>query len=120
MPNNDNNNGNTVLIEYSAGDFLLEKEADGLTIVAACMEKQCNRLLIDAACLSEDFFHLSTGLAGSVLQKFVNYSIRAAVMAPRGAASQGKFKDFMLETNRGNQFRIFESRAEAVKWLVGM
>jgi PadR family transcriptional regulator, regulatory protein AphA len=109
----------TVLLEYAAGDCLLQKEADALDLVAACGEHGCNRLLIDAACLSEDFFRLRTGLAGAVLQKFVNYSIKAAIVAPPGSAQQGKFKDFMLEANRGGQFRIFSSRQAAIDWLVG-
>ena len=30
-------------------------------------------------CFIEDFFRLSSGIAGEVIQKFVNYGIRAAV-----------------------------------------
>jgi PadR family transcriptional regulator, regulatory protein AphA len=113
-----NMNGTTIL-ELASGGGLVQSERDALDLVSACGEHDCSKLLIDAACFSEDFFRLRTGLAGAVLQKFTNYRIQAAVVAPPGAASQGKFRDFMLETNRGNQFRIVEDREAALGWLTG-
>src|SRR5699024_1143476 len=38
-----------------------------------------DRLLVDKAAVAEDFFILSTGLAGEILQKFVNYQVKMAV-----------------------------------------
>lgn len=114
------NNGETVLLEYAAGDCLIQSEADALELVAACVEHGCSKLLIDAACFSEDFYHLRTGLAGAVLQKFANYSIKAAVVASHEATYRGKFEDFMLEANRGSQLRIFKGRNEAIAWLLAV
>jgi PadR family transcriptional regulator AphA len=105
------------IAELDAGGGFIRTEQDALDLVAACMERGADRLLIDANCLSEAFFRLRTGLAGAVLQKFANYGLKAAVVAPFGAARRGKFEDFVLETNRGNQFGIFEGREEAIGWL---
>lgn len=33
-------------------------------------------IIIDKQCITNDFFILSTGLAGEILQKFVNYDIK--------------------------------------------
>jgi PadR family transcriptional regulator, regulatory protein AphA len=107
-----------IMVELAAGGGTVKSERDALDLVSACVEHGTNRLLMDAACLPDEFFRLRTGLAGAVLQKLVNYQIKAAVIAPPGAAQQGKFRDFMLETNRGGQFRIFEGREEAIDWLV--
>jgi hypothetical protein len=30
----------------------------------------------------------------------------------------GKFKDMVIEANRGNRFRFFQEKEEAEKWLV--
>lgn len=38
-----------------------------------------DRIAIDKACIAEDFFILSTGLAGEILQKFINYRVKAAI-----------------------------------------
>jgi PadR family transcriptional regulator, regulatory protein AphA len=105
------------IVELKAGDGLVQCENDALDLVSACAEHDASKLLVDAACLSEEFFRLRTGLAGAVLQKLVNYGIRAAVVAPPGAAQQGKFKDFWLETNRGSQLRFADDREAALAWL---
>lgn len=109
----------TKIVELAAGGGTLESERDALDLISACMEHASDRLLIDGACLSEGFYRLRTGLAGAVAQKLGNYHVRAAVVVSPGASNQGKFKEFALETNRGGQFRLVETRDEALRWLAG-
>jgi PadR family transcriptional regulator, regulatory protein AphA len=97
---------------------LLASERDVLDLLAACMENGTNRILIPIDCLPDEFFDLKTGLAGVVLQKFVNYSVRAAAVIPAERVGQGRFAEMVLETNRGSQFRVFESRESAEHWLI--
>jgi hypothetical protein len=92
-------------------------EQAALDIVAICGEEDTARVMLHSGNLPDDFFKLSTGLAGNVLLKFYNYSIIAAAVLTREQVNQGKFYDFALETNRGNQFRIFYDRQEAEEWL---
>jgi hypothetical protein len=100
-----------------AESFLLADEKAALDIVGACGEEGTDRVMLHAGNLPGDFIKLNTGLAGNVLLKFYNYSIiAAAVLAPE-LVKQGKFYDFALETNRGNQFRIFKTCQEAEEWL---
>ncbi|MGE5370749.1 MAG: DUF4180 domain-containing protein [Solirubrobacterales bacterium] len=89
-----------------------------LDLVAACGEHDTQRLLIHAENLPPAFFDLKTKLAGEVLQKFVNYQIRAAAVVPPESLAKGRFREFALEANRGRQFRFFEKRQEAIDWLV--
>lgn len=93
-------------------------EADALDLVAACGEQGTHRLLLHADNLPDEFFHLSTGLAGKILLKFSNYYLRVAAVLPDDRSRHGKFYEMMLETNRGQEFRIFEERAAAETWLV--
>jgi PadR family transcriptional regulator, regulatory protein AphA len=95
----------------------IEDERAALDVVAICSEEDTDRVMLHSANLPDSFFKLSTGLAGNVLQKFYNYSILAAAVLTPEQVNQGKFYDFALETNRGNQFRIFFSRQEAEEWL---
>ena len=37
------------------------------------------RIAIDKALICEDFFILSTGVAGEILQKFINYHVKLAI-----------------------------------------
>lgn len=41
-------------------------------------ETGADRIIIDKKAVCEDFFILSTGLAGEILQKFINYHVKAA------------------------------------------
>jgi len=95
----------------------VEDERAALDIVGICGEEGTDRVLLHSGNLPDSFFKLSSGLAGNVLLKFYNYSIKAAVVLTPERVNQGKFYDFALETNRGNQFRIFYNRQEAEDWL---
>lgn len=94
----------------------IQTEQDGLDLIALCIENGVNRLLIHSGRLSDEFFRLRTGLAGAILQKFSQYNIKAAVLL-EGEHIRGKFEDFLLESNRGRQFRAYESFREAENWL---
>jgi hypothetical protein len=53
--------------------------------------------------LGPDFLRLSTGVAGQVLQKLVNYRFRIAVLGETAvaAAKSESLRDFIRESNRG-------------------
>lgn len=109
-------NGNTILECLPEGG-VIASEADALDLVALCGEHQVDRVLLHATNLAEDFYFLRTGLAGAVLLKLGNYRIRAAaVLAPK-LVSRGHFREFVMETNQGSDFRVFYERELALKWL---
>ena len=59
-------------IEYTPSEKLITSEQDALDIVAACMENETDRVMIHAAALADNFFDLSSGLAGNILLKLGN------------------------------------------------
>ena len=93
-------------------------EQAALDLVGICVEENTERVLLHSGNLPGDFFRLSSGLAGNILLKFYNYSIRVAAVLTPEQVNQGKFYEFALETNRGNQFRIFYNLKEAEEWLI--
>jgi hypothetical protein len=106
-------------IECLPGDGLLASERDALELVAACGEYQASRLMLHAVNLPDDFYHLRTGLAGAVLQKFANYLLKVAAVLTPELVNQGRFKEMVLEANRGNRgFHVFYDREQAEEWLV--
>jgi len=36
----------------------------------------------------------------------------------RISVNQGKFKEWVMETNRGNEFQVFSERDKAEEWLI--
>ena len=109
--------GNTSYVECLPDGGTIASEADALDLVAACGEHLCPRLLLHASNLTPDFYNLRSGLAGAVLLKFSNYRIQAAAILTPELAEQGRFGEMVLESNRGQQFRVFYDRASAEEWL---
>ncbi len=64
--------------------------------------------------LPEEFFVLRTRLAGEVVQKFVNYRLKLAVVGPvpAVAAASDAWNDFVREANRGRQLWFVDTLAE--------
>ena len=108
---------NRAYVKGAAGHPLLTDEQDILDLISFCGEHDTNRVLLFAENLPQDFFDLKSGEAGMVLQKFTNYQVKVAAVLP-SRFIQGKFSEFVLETNRGGQFRIFQNPDQAEQWLV--
>lgn len=95
----------------------IQTEADAVSVYITCVEHSIDRLLISRERLGDEFFRLQTGVAGVALQKFVQYGIRAAALIDE-ARMKGRFKELMLESNKGKIFRSFSNYEEAEKWLL--
>jgi PadR family transcriptional regulator, regulatory protein AphA len=106
-------------IECLPGTICLRNEQDALDFVAACGENDTYLLMLHSSNLNEDFFDLKTRVAGSILLKFTNYYIKAAAILTPELVNQGKFQDWVIETNRGKDFRVFYDRDKAEAWLTG-
>ncbi len=109
---------NKKYIELISTTKSLSTENDALDLIALCWEHETSALMIHYATLSEDFFKLKTKVAGSIIQKFINYGIKAAIIIPLETIQKGRFKEMTIETNKGNHFRLYESKEEAEKWLI--
>ena len=64
-------------------------------------ESGAERIAIDKRVLGEDFFILSTGVAGEILQKFVNYRVKVAIYGVYSHYTSKPLKDLMYESNKG-------------------
>jgi hypothetical protein len=63
------------------------------------------------------FFELHTGIAGDVLQKFVNYRCRLAIVGDFSAIESKSLADFIRESNKGKSVYFAENLTEAVAAL---
>jgi hypothetical protein len=63
--------------------------------------------------LGPDFLRLSSGVAGAVLQKLVNYRFQVAVLGDvsAAAAASAPLRDFVRESNRGTTVWFVEDLA---------
>lgn len=107
-------------IECASAEIPVRSEQDALDLIAVCIENDTDLLMLSMDALTDDFFKLGTGLAGSVLQKFANYRVKTAAVLTDNRKVRGKFREFLAESNRGNSFKVFSSRDEAEKWLLNL
>ncbi len=88
-----------------------------LDLMAFAGEHGTNLLLLHEENLVPAFYDLSTGLAGEIAQKLWNYRTRLAVVGTFASVRSERFREFMYETNKGDQLRFLKSKEDAVRWL---
>jgi PadR family transcriptional regulator, regulatory protein AphA len=109
--------GNKSIVECLPESGMVTDENSALGLVSICAEESTDILLLHHSNLHSDFFDLKTGLAGKVLLKLSNYQIHAAAVVPSELIGNGRFYEFVLETNRRDDFRVYTSREDAIEWL---
>jgi len=77
-------------------------------------------LVLDENDLTPDFFDLKTGLAGQVLQKFVNYRTKLAIIVRDASIYGGRFGELMYEHRVHPTLRFFNAEQSARQWLSQM
>ena len=61
-------------------------------------ETNCNKIALNKSAILEDFFILSKGLAGEILQKFINYETKFAIYGDYSKYTSKPLKDFIYES----------------------
>lgn len=80
-------------------------------------ETGCSAMVLHKEQIDEPFFRLSTGLAGEVLQKFVNYQMKLAIVGDFSAYTSKPLRDFIRESNEGRHVCFQPDEASALAWL---
>ena len=101
------------IVDLTAADFRLNRPADVLELVGSGTD----RAVIHEQQINPEFFDLSTGFAGEVVQKCQNYGMRMAVVLEPGKARSTHFQQFAGESNRQNRFVFVASVAEGLERL---
>lgn len=115
-------NKNGIDVAVVTGDNkLINDVGSALDLIATVQyETGTNRIVIDKSLIVEDFFILSTGLAGDILQKFINYHVKAAIYGDYSRYTSKPLKDFIYESNNGKDFFFVNTKEEAVHRLINI
>lgn len=76
-----------------------------------------HKIALNKTAITETFFILSGGLAGEILQKFVNYDIRFAIYGDFSQYTSKPLKDFIYESNKGKDVCFVATASEAISML---
>lgn len=80
-------------------------------------ETGIKNIAISKNLITDKFFILSSGLAGEILQKFINYQFRIAIYGEYSKYTSKPLKDFIYESNSGHDIFFVESLDKAVEKL---
>lgn len=86
-------------------------------LMSAKYEAGTKNIVIGKNLIADDFFILSTGLAGEILQKYINYGGRIAIYGDYSHYTSKPLKDFMYESNKGKDVFFVSTEAEAAEML---
>ena len=78
-------------------------ERDAIDLIGDALGEDAAWVAIPPERLGDDFFVLSTRIAGDAIQKFVNYGLRLAIVGDiaHHVAKSTALRDFVYESNRG-------------------
>lgn len=109
---------NIVCAVIESDDFVITDTQSALDILmTAKYETGSKNIIIDKELITEDFFILSRGLAGEILQKYVNYGGRIAIYGDYSHYTSKPLKDFIYESNKGKDVFFVSTKDEAVDML---
>lgn len=111
-------NGFTCAIVQSSEKVITDVQSSLDLLMTAKYEAGTKNIAIDKKLILEDFFILSTGFAGDILQKYVNYGGRIAIYGDFSHYTSKPLKDFIYESNRGKDVFFVKTEAEAIDMLI--
>ncbi len=104
----------------NSGTPLITGAQSALDLIASVgFEHNVAKIAISKSAISEDFFKLSTGIAGEVMQKFVNYGYRLAIIGDFSHYTSKPLHDYIYECNNGKHLNFVATEQAAIDKLGG-
>lgn len=110
--------GQAVVVLFSEEVLLTDVQTALDLMMSVQYETNGSRIALNKEAVDEAFFDLRSGLAGEVLQKFINYRMKLAVYGDFSVYTSKALRDFIYESNQGQDIFFAASRAEAIERLL--
>ena len=110
-------NGITCAVVKSNEIVITDAQSALDVLMSAKYDIGTENIVVDKKLITEDFFILSKGLAGEILQKYVNYGGRIAIYGDYSHYTSKPLKDFIYESNKGKDVFFVVTQDEAVEML---
>ncbi|MFH0991739.1 MAG: DUF4180 domain-containing protein [bacterium] len=105
------------IAEIQAVGVILSNVQEALDIMMTADDHGARKIIFHEENVTSDFFNLSTGLAGEILQKFTNYMVQIAMVGNFSKYSSVSLQAFILESNRRNQIFFLPTLDAAIERL---
>jgi hypothetical protein len=106
------------IIELIPDDIEIKGAQDAVDLMAKCFVSGARKLIIHEKSIDPSFFDLKTRVAGEILQKFVNYNFKVAIIGDYSKYQSGVLKDFIYESNKQGEINFVSSPEEARQRLI--
>jgi len=110
-------NGIHIAIIHSDEVLITDTQSALDFIVSTSYNDNCDCVVLNKEAITDKFFTLSNGIAGDVLQKFVNYAKKLAIVGDFSAYTSEPLKDFMYESNNGNSIFFAATEQDGIDKL---
>jgi histidinol phosphatase-like PHP family hydrolase len=102
----------------SGSEIVMTDVQSALDLMATIRyETDSDRMVIHKSVISESFFDLKTRLAGEILQKFINYQLKVAIVGDFSGYTSQSLRDFIYECNKGRDIFFVATEQEAIEKL---
>lgn len=106
--------GEQKIAEVVSDGLLIHSTQDALDVMANASYQGAVAVLLYEQNLPAEFFNLSTGLAGEILQKYSNYQMKIVIVGAFEKFESKSLKAFIIESNRGNRVAFVPDREAAL------
>ncbi|MGZ7443314.1 DUF4180 domain-containing protein [Paenibacillus sp. TH7-28] len=110
-------NGTEIAVVSSSKVVIYDVQSALDLMATVRYETGCDRIMMDKSLINESFFDLKTGLAGEIVQKFINYQTKVAIVGDFSGYASKSLRDFIYESNSGNDLFFMPSEQQAIEKL---
>ncbi len=113
--------GNGIVAVVSSDNKVITDVDSALDLLmSAKYEAGTKYIAVDKKLVIEDFFVLSSGLAGEILQKYINYGGKIAIYGDYSHYTSKPLKDFIYESNKGKDVFFVATKEEAIQKIANI
>ncbi len=108
-----------VLVNVYGGKSIIKNAKSIIDLIINIIyEFETDNVIIDKNIIDEKFFILSSGIAGEITQKIINYNIKVAIYGDYTKYNSKALRDFIYESNNGKNIFFVENKEQAILKLV--
>lgn len=109
------NRNNTKIAHVTADGIVISDAQSAVDLMMTVKyETGTKNIAVSKKLIPEKFFILSSGLAGEILQKFINYKFRIAIYGDYTEYTSKPLKDFIYESNKGRDVFFTDDLESAI------
>jgi hypothetical protein len=108
---------NTNIAEVTSETLVISKIEDGIDLLGNLYYLGFDKIILHEENITPDFFVLSTGIAGEILQKFSTYRVRLVIVGDFSKYTSKSLRDFIYESNKGKHICFVANIEDAIVML---